>query len=245
MLWDEVAQAMSAVHFGPSDTGYAGQVYQRMLWHKIASKDFAHTDQGLTRETLAQLMPHAAPASTSDALSTRAGIGQATPMAPAAAASPGASADSIVGWAHRIWGGIEGAAKRLDVPAKALLAQAALETGWGHHVLGNNVFGVKARGEEPQFTALTHEFADGVLEPVRAAFRSYGSVSQAVNEFVQLVLRAHPKARGQASVAGYAQAMQASGYATDPRYAAKLEAVAASPRMQAVLRSLQAQSQHG
>lgn len=242
-LWNEVAQAMSAVHFGRSDLGYAGEVYQRMLWRKIAARDFTQTDQGLTRETLAQLVPNKAQASFTTAGQLLSIHRNTQPVMPppveAQRIAHEGSNNSVLGWARRVWGAIQDAAGKLDVPPQALLAQAALETGWGRHVRDNNVFGVKASGKGPSFTALTHEFSDGVLHPVQAAFQSYGSVTQAMEEFVQMVLRVHPQASGQNSVTGYAQAMQASGYATDPRYAAKIEAVAASPRMHSVMQALQ------
>lgn len=229
LLWNEVLQAMSNVQLGPSGLGYAGQVYQRMLWQKIASQDFAQTDQGLTRATLDQLLP------AGNTKSASPDPGPANSSAPGTAAGGTSSPSSPGQWVRNVWSAIKAGARQLGVPAAGLLAQAALETGWGQHVNGHNMFGVKAHGNGASFTALTHEFDGSVLRQVHAAFQGYSSTTHAVDDFVQLLQRYHPQVVGQSTVAGYAQALQASGYATDPRYAAKILAIAHSARMRALL----------
>jgi flagellar protein FlgJ len=215
---------MSAVKLGPSGLGSAGDTYRRMLWSKVTSRDFAGTDRALTRTMLAQLSPNAAralPPAVSKTAATHAAIsaGTRTPRS----------------WVHDIWSAIKAGAEALRVPAQGLLAQAALETGWGRHARGNNVFGVKAHGDGSTLTALTHEFTDGIVHEVHATFQSYRSIAHAVDDFVHVVQRLHPQALGQETVSAFAQALQASGYATDPHYARKIEAVAASPRMRSIL----------
>ena len=37
------------------------------------------------------------------------------------------------------------------IPAVAIMAQAALESGWGEHSIGNNIFGIKYRKGDPAF----------------------------------------------------------------------------------------------
>lgn len=224
LLWDQVLQVMSNVHLGPTGLGYGGQLYQSMLWQKVASKDFSQTDKALTRATLNQLLP-ASTAKAADVSSSRA---------PAAvdSASP---QPSPAQWVRDVWGAIKAGAQQLGVPAEGLLAQAALETGWGQHVTGNNMFGVKAHGNGASFTALTHEFDGNTLRQVHAAFRDYPSAAHAVADLVQVLQHYHPQVVGQPTVAAYAQALQNSGYATDPRYAAKIMAVAQSPRMHELL----------
>lgn len=229
ILWDQVAQAMTSVKLGPSNLGYAGHAYQRMLWRKVASHDFGGSDRALTRATLAQLLPGAA--GSKGATATSADAIQHTVAAPSTAAH--ATPEQ---WVQHVWHAVTSGAKALKVPARALLAQAALETGWGHNAQGNNLFGIKAHGGGESFQAVTHEFANGVFKPVQAAFKSYHSISSAVNDLVDVVKHAHPQAMGHTTVAGFANALQSSGYATDPRYAAKIKAIANSPRMQQLLR---------
>lgn len=228
ILWDQLAQAMTAVRLGPSNLGYAGRAYQRMLWRKVSSHDFNGSDQALTRSTLAQLLPQQASPAAAHAL-------RSTAIDRAHTAHRATNHINPEQWVREIWHAITAGAKALKVPAKALLAQAALETGWGQRAQGNNLFGIKAHGGGASFKALTHEFTNGVYRPVEASFEGYRSVVHAVDDLVSVVKNAHPGAVGQSTVSGFAQALQRSGYATDPRYAAKIEAIAQSSRMQQVL----------
>ncbi|MBN2680515.1 flagellar assembly peptidoglycan hydrolase FlgJ [Acidithiobacillus montserratensis] len=135
------------------------------------------------------------------------------------------------------------AAQKLGVAPTAIIAQAALETGWGSHVAGNNLFGIKGGGGwlGASVHSLTHEFENGVNEVENAAFRAYQSVGQSVQNYAQLLMHnpRYRQALGQGNnIAGFAEALQQGGYATDPHYASKLVAVADSPLMQAVMGDL-------
>lgn len=259
ILWNEVAQAMSAVRLGPSGLGSAGNTYERMMWRRIAMKDFNGTDHRLTAAIMRQLGIKTPPAEgngytglpTQDATIDRNSAAMPSSVATLALSAPSETpltttptqptntASDPASWVQDIWGAIKEGAHTLGVPVKALLAQAALETGWGSSAPGHNLFGVKAHGSNASLIASTHEFTDGVYRQEQAAFASYPSTTHAVADFVKVLQNAHPKAVGQNTVAGYAKALQASGYATDPRYAAKIEAVARSPRMQNLLRSVE------
>jgi flagellar protein FlgJ len=127
------------------------------------------------------------------------------------------------------------AARELGVDPRNLIAQAALETGWGRSEPGgdsHNLFGIKAgpsfRGERVQ--ANTEEFASGVVSRVDANFRAYGSPRESVEDYVR-VIRDNPRYAGAlntgSDVQAFANALQRGGYATDPDYARKLVAVAA------------------
>jgi flagellar protein FlgJ len=129
---------------------------------------------------------------------------------------------------------LQEAGRQLGVSPRILLAQAALETGWGRSVVGNNVFGIKASPswQGSEVTTTTHEVEAGQMVQRQASFRSYPSLDAAVQDYVALVGGSH---RYQAVIgvgdnaAAYAQGLLAGGYATDTEYAHKLEAVAASP----------------
>lgn len=137
---------------------------------------------------------------------------------------------------------VQAAAKQLGVAPVAILAQAALETGWGRHIPGNNLFGVKAGGGWTGGTVqtLTREFQNGVASVGMAAFRVYRNVADSVENYVALLSRPrYQSARGQGNdISAFASALQRSGYATDPDYAAKLVAIARSPRMKLALQQL-------
>jgi peptidoglycan hydrolase FlgJ len=132
----------------------------------------------------------------------------------------------------------EAAGRELGVDPQALLAQAALETGWGKSVPCNangecsfNLFGIKATGRwsGESVSVPTIEFEEGI--PVRKAerFRAYSSAADSFRDYASLI-RNNPRyenALGTGSdVAGFASALQQGGYATDPSYADKIVRIA-------------------
>lgn len=143
-----------------------------------------------------------------------------------------------------LWPAAEQAATRLGLPPEALLAQAALETGWGRHVMsdGNgrssyNLFGIKAdqrwSGERLRVTTL--EYKDGIALKTRADFRAYDSFADSFADYGQFVQQPHYQQALQqtADPAAYFRALQQAGYATDPAYADKITAIMARPEMAA------------
>jgi len=131
---------------------------------------------------------------------------------------------------------ISAAATALGVSPLGILAQAALETGWGRRMPRTangasslNLFGIKADGEwdGARASATTLEFSAGVASAKRTAFRAYDSIAQSVGDFTNLM--SSPRYRAAISAGktalGYVQGIAGSGYATDPHYAAKLTAM--------------------
>ncbi len=129
------------------------------------------------------------------------------------------------------------AAEQLGIEPKALIAQAAVETGWGQFVIhqgdGNssfNLFGIKAnhqwRGE--QAVVDTVEFASGTAKQQKAAFRAYDSLEQGLNDYVDFIKSQH-RYKDAVEKAGdtesYFDALQHAGYATDPNYSQKILSV--------------------
>jgi len=129
----------------------------------------------------------------------------------------------------------EQAARELGVDPNALLAQAALETGWGRSVPSNNLFGIKAGGDWSGATVSvpTLEFEEGI--PVRKVerFRAYDSPADSFRDYAALIRDSsrYASARGAGdNVEAFATALQQGGYATDPHYARKIAAVASEVR---------------
>jgi flagellar protein FlgJ len=128
----------------------------------------------------------------------------------------------------------EAAARELGVDPRNLIAQAALETGWGRSKPGDshNLFGIKAGGSwnGASVQANTEEFAAGTASRVDANFRAYGSSRESVEDYVRLI-RDNPRYAGAlntgSDVQSFANALQRGGYATDPDYARKLVSVSA------------------
>lgn len=137
----------------------------------------------------------------------------------------------------------ERAARELGVPAEAIMAQAALETGWGRHVperadgrSSHNYFGIKATPgwDGARVEKTTHEHLGGRMQKVAAEFRAYDSPADAFADYVDF-LKSNPR-YAQALInggetGGFAQGLQAAGYATDPAYADKLLKLANSRPM--------------
>ena len=130
------------------------------------------------------------------------------------------------------------AARELGVDPRAIIAQAALETGWGTSQpadgggASHNFFGIKAGASwnGASVASPTTEFVDGVARDEQARFRAYGSVAENVTDYVR-VLRDNPRYADALGTGGnvraFADALQRGGYATDPEYANKLVALAA------------------
>ncbi len=129
-------------------------------------------------------------------------------------------------------------AERLGVPAVALVAQAALETGWGQHMVqdgdgrsANNLFNIKAHTADWQGDSVrvpTLEYRDGLPQREMADFRAYDSVEESFEDYARF-LEANPRYREALEVGDdperYVEALQEAGYATDPDYARKLQRI--------------------
>jgi len=132
----------------------------------------------------------------------------------------------------------ESAAQELGVPPHVLLAQAALETGWGQNVMcqangrsSHNLFGIKAdaRWSGPRVVAETLEFDNGIAVKRRETFRAYDSFADSFADYAAF-LRSSPR-YGAALEAGadglaFLRGLQQAGYATDPEYASKVSRIA-------------------
>ena len=136
-----------------------------------------------------------------------------------------------------MWPHAQRAGQALGVDPSALVAQAALETGWGravpNHTNGSsfNLFGIKAGSSWEGATANvpTLEFEDGVAVRKVERFRAYSSPADSFNDYARLIGNnpRYENARGAGGdVTTFASALQDGGYATDPNYAQKIVAVA-------------------
>lgn len=126
----------------------------------------------------------------------------------------------------------EAAAARLGIAPELVAAHAALESGWGRHAPGNNMFGIKAGGSwQGAVQALaTTEVEDGVAYNRNEQFRGYGDMAGSFDDYAGMLLE-NPRYRralnSGSDAQAFAHALQAGGYATDPAYAEKLGRVAA------------------
>ena len=129
------------------------------------------------------------------------------------------------------------AAQALGVDPKVILAQAALETGWGRSLIKNsngstsfNLFNIKAdkswTGKQAQ--APTLEFDQGIAKKVNSGFRAYSSFQESFADYVDFI-KTNPRygdaLKQVANGERYLQELQQAGYATDPNYANKIMSI--------------------
>lgn len=124
-------------------------------------------------------------------------------------------------------------AQETGIPEQFMIAQAALETGWGKHQIrlsedrpSYNLFGIKAgkNWKGPVTEAVTTEYINGVAQKVVDKFRVYRSYEESFRDYANLLLtnsRYSGVLKTQSAVA-FAWGLQQAGYATDPYYAQKL-----------------------
>ncbi len=171
---------------------------------------------------------------------TAAERGNAVDAAQANVAANALGKHTPEGFVASIWPHAQRAAEELGVDPRALVAQAALETGWGkRHIKrengqsSHNLFGIKANGwNGERATAGTHEYVNGQRRTETASFRAYGSVADSFSDYVRMLKnspRYQAALKAGNDVRGFAQGLQRAGYATDPSYAAKIAAIAAGP----------------
>ena len=153
--------------------------------------------------------------------------------------SGGASADEVAAFTQKLMPLLQKAGQQLGVSPKILLAQAAIETGWGRSVVGNNLFGIKAGSSwtGQKVDAATHEYQNGELVSITDSFRAYPNAAASVDDFASLVAN-NPRYRAALgagdNVVAYAQGLLAGGWATDINYVQKLRSVATSASVAAV-----------
>ncbi len=133
------------------------------------------------------------------------------------------------------------AAKKLGTRTEVLLAQAALETGWGKHILASsnqqsshNLFNIKAdsRWQGETVSKMTLEYAQGITQKVPARFRAYPDFQASFDDYVRF-LQTQPRYQAALRHAphpdDFIDALHRAGYATDPAYAEKIKQIMRSP----------------
>ncbi|WP_339897781.1 flagellar assembly peptidoglycan hydrolase FlgJ [uncultured Gilvimarinus sp.] len=167
-------------------------------------------------------------AEPAEPLAGQPGASKTTSDAPVVATGAAGFIDAIKPYAN--W-----AAQTLGVAPQALMAQAALETGWGKHLVRDdagssfNLFNIKAgkSWSGDTVTVKTTEYTNGEVQSIDAAFRRYGSLQESFSDYIALMQKPRYQnalAQGQNADA-YVEQLQQAGYATDPEYANKLKAI--------------------
>ena len=114
--------------------------------------------------------------------------------------------------------------------ASMMIAQAALESGWGTSSLSTNaynLFGVKWNGYGAYINMPTQEFYGGAYHTVYAKFQRYSSYAESLNAYANLIVSHFPNST-KANASSYAVAANNlrngvyGTYATAPNYASSL-----------------------
>lgn len=242
----------------------AGETYTGMLDQQLSTSLAGRTGlaEMIERQLTRYMQPAGAAASTENTRAAPApAIGRAAatrsaavPVAAAAERAPTAAAGeatprSGIGGAtvqsvfvNRMWDHALLAQRETGLPAKFIISQAALESGWGTREISGadgmrsfNLFGIKATGgwQGRTVEAVTTEYENGVALRKTEKFRAYNNYGEAFRDWARL-LAGNPRyaavlAQG-GDAAGFAQGLQRAGYATDPNYGAKLQRVIETTR---------------
>ena len=138
---------------------------------------------------------------------------------------------------RELWPHARKAADKLGVEPEVLIAQSALETGWGQKMTRDrdgspsfNLFNIKAgRGwQGGRVGVATLEYRDGIASREHASFRSYQSLAESMRDYTNF-LQTNPRYQSALQVTAdagrYLDELQRAGYATDPRYAEKIGSI--------------------
>lgn len=159
--------------------------------------------------------------------------------------------DSPDDFISSMWQHAKKAASKIGVSPAVMIAQSALETGWGKHIIKDkngessfNLFNIKAlrdwNGEKAAQSTL--EFEGGV--PVRKIepFRVYNNFTEAFDDFVDFLKsngRYQPALKEAGDSERFLQNLQKAGYATDPNYADKILNILKSDKFKDVVGGLE------
>jgi flagellar protein FlgJ len=223
---------------GPFDSEQT-RMYTSMLDQQL-SQTLASRGIGLADVMVRQLSaaPGGQPAAVPDDPSLEVPAGAPSGAAPPDRGGGGGGAPAhVAAFVERMLPHARAASAATGIPARFMVGQAALETGWGRSEMRGvdgrnsfNLFGIKAGGNWHGRTVdvVTTEYVDGKPQKLVERFRAYDSHAESFRDYASL-LSGNTRyrdviAQGQ-DAAGFARGLQQAGYATNPAYARKLVGV--------------------
>lgn len=158
---------------------------------------------------------------------------QTTLLSQSTATNKDKPATTIDDFVKSIWPKAKAAASAIGLDPKLLMAQAALETGWGKFVTkdargsSNNLFNIKVgdHSEHDSVTVKTTEYIADTPIKMNASFRKYASVEESFNDYISLIKQDERYQGALASTSNpeiYVNELHKAGYATDPEYSTKI-----------------------
>nr|WP_315253671.1 flagellar assembly peptidoglycan hydrolase FlgJ [uncultured Duganella sp.] len=164
-------------------------------------------------------------------------VASASTEAAATSSNKGSQAPHVRSFQEKLASHAEEASKATGIPAKFMLGQAALESGWGKREIkardgssSHNLFGIKASADwkGKVVEATTTEYVNGKAQTKVERFRAYDSYADSFKDYAKLITsnpRYEKVLASAGDAASFAQGLQKAGYATDPNYANKLTSI--------------------
>ena len=211
MLDSQYAQTMSAKGIGLAD-----MMVKQLTRATITPEELEGLPEGIL------VSPNSAPASA-----------PITAPSTTPASSTPLPANQTQSFVNTVWPHAQAVSQSTGIPAQFMVAQAALETGWGKNEIKRsdgspsfNVMGIKAGGSwsGPVAETVTTEYVNGVAQKTTEKFRAYSSYEEGFKDYARLLMN-NPRYAAvleKQDAAGFARGLQQAGYATDPMYADKL-----------------------
>lgn len=116
---------------------------------------------------------------------------------------------------------------KIGVDPRIIMAQAALETGWGKSAPRNNFFGIKSHGRNGGKVSSTLEEVDGQMVRINDSFRTYESPQESFEDYGNFLASndRYLPVLAAGDLESQIEALGNSGYATDSKYASKIRSI--------------------
>lgn len=237
-MYTSMLDQQLAVKMASSGTGLADVIARQLTRHLAPGAESAANATGAAAAgaPAEPVAPRAAnvPATAPPSPACKPEGTPAAAPAGAPSTTPQAQRDRMRQFVNRHWDHALAAERATGIPAKFIVAQAAHESGWGRHEIrgadglpSHNLFGIKAGASWKGRTVdvVTTEYENGVARKVVEKFRAYSTYGEAFRDYARLLAgnpRYAPVIAAGADAGRFAAALQRSGYATDPDYAARV-----------------------
>ncbi|HAT30313.1 MAG TPA: flagellar assembly peptidoglycan hydrolase FlgJ [Janthinobacterium sp.] len=232
-MYTSMLDQQTSQNLAKRGTGLADMLMRQMTQAVAAPDDAAAAAADTAVSPRASNMAAALEAFRKQGATAGAAVPAVDKAAPASVVR-GAQAPHVRAFQDKLGAAAEQVSRATGIPAKFMLGQAALETGWGKREIrtqsgapSHNLFGIKAGPEWKGKVAMavTTEYVNGSPHTTMGKFRAYDSYGESFQDYAKLISgnKRYEKVMASAGDASsFAQGLQRAGYATDPNYATKL-----------------------
>ena len=245
MMMKSMRSANRTLSEGNYFNSFESKMYEDMLDEKLSVSLSEHGGLGIADLLMRQFSPAAKPPgydlefNSSDSTSNSSANGSVSNLSTENQAFPAdrrAAFDEPVRFVEEMLPKAEQAARALDTKPEFIVSQAALETGWGKHVMfdgegvnSHNLFGIKANSDwqGPTVSIESLEINHGVAEQTKSQFKVYPDYESAFRDYAALIgnNERYQGVTGSQDIESFTQGLEQGGYATDPQYGQKISGV--------------------